>query len=140
MLLSEARHRPIVATSTADTVGRVDGYAIEAGPARIVAVRVGKADGEMLPWDDLTAFGGDAITVAAPEKVRASSGDDRGEDFDLLGKPALAETGAGLGTVTDAEFDPDSGIVTAVLTDTGRYDGSDLIGLGTYAAVFTAQR
>lgn len=140
MRLSEARHRAVVATTTADTLGRIEGFAIEPGPARITALRVGKAegDGTILPWGELIAFGADVVTIAEPGLIRRPTDDDRraDADFDLIGKPALAETGTGLGTVTDADFDPSTGTITAVITDAGEFAGADLIGVGTYAAVF----
>lgn len=143
MRISEARHRQVVATSTATGVGRVDGFVVTAGPGRIESLRLGKVDGagSLVTWSDLSAFGVDAVTVATPDVIRGprDEGEKRasGPDCDLIGKPAIAETGAGLGTVTDAEFDPETGAIRTIMTDRQEIPGDALIGLGAYAAVFS---
>lgn len=142
---SEARKRPVVATSTAGTVGRVERFVVLAEPARVGALGLAKVDGSgwLVPWSDLTAFGPDAVTVPAPEVIREPRDDAEArvadKDLDLVGKLALSESGAGLGTVKDADFDPQTGNLITVMTDNQEIAGDRLIGLGSYAAVFRRQ-
>ena len=142
MRISEARRRPVVATDNAETIGHVDGFLIEAEAARITGMRIdGDDSATVLPWDRMTAFGVDAITVASAEALRAPA--DAGEtrrcdpELDPIGKPAIEETGDTLGTVTDVEFDADTGAVRSVLTDVYDIPADKLLGLGAYAMVFS---
>ena len=141
MRIRESRRRPVVNTSTAETVGHVDGFLIEAEAARITGLRV-DIDGSMsiLPWDRLAAFGPDAVTVADAEVFRAPAdpSEQRRSDpaLDPIGKLAVEETGNGLGTVADVDFDPTSGALRAILTDIYELPADKLMGLGGYAMVF----
>ncbi|GAA0611078.1 hypothetical protein GCM10009547_11390 [Sporichthya brevicatena] len=141
MRITEARLRPVVATSTATTLGHVAGFLIEAEAARIVGVRL-ETDGDanVLPWDRLESFGPDAVTVADADVLRtpADSAEERRADPDLdpIGKPAIEETGNGLGVVDDVDFDPETGALRAVLTEVYELPADKLLGLGSYALVF----
>jgi uncharacterized protein YrrD len=140
----EALQRDVVSTSSADTIGGVDGFVIAAGPARIVTLRLNRTahdDANLLDWSELSAFGRDAITVGSPSVLRAAR--DQAEaiaaarSHDLLGKTTLTENGDGLGTVTDIDFDPASGVITAILTDRHEIPGPRLLALGSHAAIFS---
>jgi uncharacterized protein YrrD len=142
MRFTECLGHEVVSTSTADTVGRVEGFVVRPAPARIVALRLGKTPTKdtLLDWSRLSAFGPDAVTVAAAEDLRPTVSGIEHEladsSRDLLGKPALSEAGDGLGTVTDVEFDPGTGAVLLIMTDRQNMAGGRLVGLGEYAAVF----
>lgn len=146
MRFSEAHHKQVVATSTATKAGRVEGFVVTARPAWISALRLGKVDGDgsLLGWSDLKAFGHDAVTVERPDVIRRPVDADEeraaSKDLDLLGKPALDEYGDGLGLITDVDFDPATGEITAVHTDREEIRGAALIGLGGYAAIFAGDR
>ena len=146
MRFSEAHHKQVVATETAETSGRVDGFVVATRPGRVSALRLGKVDGpgSLLPWSDLEAFGHDAVTVRTPDVIRepVDAAEERSvhKDFDLVGKPALDEYGDGLGRVTDVDFDPATGQITAVHTDRVELPGASLVGLGTFAAIFAGSR
>lgn len=141
MLFSQARKRDVVSTATATKVARVDGFVVLPGPARVALLRLGKVSGAgtLLAWDDLQGFGPDAVTVATDAVIRpARDGlEQRAEDNDLeiLGKRVLTERGMQLGTVTDVDFDPETGAVTTLITKTDTIAGDRLIGLGGYAVV-----
>ncbi|MGQ0631909.1 MAG: PRC-barrel domain-containing protein [Sporichthyaceae bacterium] len=143
MRMTAARHHPVVDIATADTIGRVGalGVAPTPAPPRIAVLRLGKTpdDRALLGWADLVAFGADAVTVQSSAALRAEQSDDPTHDqFDLLGKRALTESGSGLGAVMDAEFDTETGQLLEVHTDAGHVlEGAALIGLGDFAAVFT---
>ncbi|MBA3744211.1 PRC-barrel domain-containing protein [Sporichthya sp.] len=145
MRITDARHRPVVATGSAETVGRVDGFLIEAEAARITGLRI-EVDGSstVLPWDKVGAFGPDAITVTDASVLRepADLAEQRRIDpeLDPIGKPAIEETGNNLGTVSDVDFDPATGALRAVITDVYELPADRLLGLGTYAMVFGDMR
>ena len=141
MRIAEARRRPVVDTSTAQTLGLVDGFLIETETARITGLRV-SADKStsILPWDQLAAFGPDAVTVADASALRAPA--DPAEQhrsdpaLDPIGKPAIEETGNGLGKIADVDFDATSGALRAIITDSYELPADKLLGLGAYAMVF----
>ncbi|HJT02014.1 MAG TPA: PRC-barrel domain-containing protein [Pseudonocardiaceae bacterium] len=141
MLFSQARKRAVVNTATATRVARVDGFVVLPGPARVALLRLGKVSGAgtLLSWGDVQGFGPDAVTVATDAVIRPArdSLEQRAEDNDLeiLGKRVLSEQGTELGTVTDVDFDPETGAVTSLITKTEIIAGQRLIGLGGYAAV-----
>lgn len=145
MRMSEARNRPVVDTSTAETVGLVDGFVIDAAGARITALRLRDTSGDatLVSWVDLTAFGTDAVTVTSAGVLRRPADEEERRradpDLDPIAKPALAETGTGLGVVTDAEFDAESGALRAIVTDAFELPADRLLGLGDYAAVFAGR-
>ncbi|HEY2830919.1 MAG TPA: hypothetical protein VGJ14_00730 [Sporichthyaceae bacterium] len=141
MRLRETRQREVVDTSNAAGVGRVDGAVLQLDPPRVHALRLSKTkDGALLSWSDLTAIGPDAVTVPnknvlreAVDSAEAAAAD---ADRDLLDKPALSEFGMDLGTVLDAEVDPDTGALLSIVTDRGELDPQRLLGVGGYAAIF----
>ncbi len=141
MLFSQARKRDVVNTATATRIARVDGFVVLPGPARVALLRLGKVSGAgtLLAWDDVQGFGPDAVTVATDAVIRPARDalEQRAEDNDLeiLGKRVLTERGMELGTVTDVDFDPDTGSITTLISKTETIAGDRLIGLGGYAAV-----
>lgn len=141
MRLRETRQREVVDTSNATGVGRVDGAVLQLDPPRVHALRLSRTrDGALLSWSDLTAVGPDAVTVPSATVLREAA--DPAEaaaaaaDRDLLDKPAVSEFGMDLGTVLDAELDPDTGALLSIVTDRGELDPKRLLGVGGYAAIF----
>jgi uncharacterized protein YrrD len=141
MLFSQARKHEVVSTATATRVARVDGFVVRPGPARVALLRLGKVSGPgtLLAWDDVQGFGPDAVTVADEAVIRpaADALEQRAEDkeLEILSKRVLSERGTDLGTVTDVDFDPETGAVTTLITTTGTIAGDRLVGLGGYAVV-----
>lgn len=144
MRFSDAKGREVVATTTAQTVGRVAGFVIDPVARRVLALDVKKsASGDTVLWSDIVAFGKDAVTVTAADAimdaddaVRALSRKDRA----VLGKRVLTTAGEELGKVRDVEFDPDSGSVTALVLESGDVAGVRLVGAGSYAVVVDSQQ
>lgn len=135
MRFSEARRREVVDTTSATTVGRVDGFVVDPRSQRVSGVRVGKGDGNYLAWSDLTSFGVDAVTVEGAGRVRTGDVDDGLDQPDLLGHRVLDEHGVDRGTITDVEFAPTTGEIRYLLTSTEEVDGSLVRGVGTWAVV-----
>ena len=143
MLFSQARKHDVVNTTTATRVARVDGFVVRPGPARVALLRLGKVSGAgtLLAWDDLQGFGPDAVTVTDEAALRPARDalEQRAEDkeLEILGKRVLTERGTDLGTVTDVDFDPETGTVTTLITTAEAIAGDRLIGLGGYAVVIS---
>ncbi len=141
MLFSKVRKRDVVNTATATRVARVDGLVVLPGPARVALLRLGKVSGAgtLVSWGDLQGFGPDAVTVATDAVIRPARDDverqAENNDLEILGKRVLTERGTELGTVTDVDFDPETGAVTSLITKTETIPGQRLIGLGNYAVV-----
>ncbi len=139
MRFSEAAGRKVVSTSTAGTVGQIDGFVVDPQTHSLVALTVKKSrHGDTLLWSSVTAFGVDAVTVQAADAitkcndaVAALSGKDRR----MIGKRVLNTGGEDLGAVTDADFDPATGRLTTLRLESGDIDGERLVAIGSYAAV-----
>lgn len=132
----EATGRQVVSTSTADTVGTVEGFIVDPASRRVVALRVKKAG--VLRWGDLTAFGADAVTVDSADRVGDAAEDVArltGKAHDPLGKRVLTATGDEQGKVVDVSFAPETGELLALETSQGSIPGRRLLGIGSYAVV-----
>lgn len=145
MRFSEAHRHKVVSTSSAVTIGRVDGFVVDPRTARVVALRLKKTpgDAELLRWSDLTAFGRDAVTVPGPEALVTADAELTtlaDKHHDVLGKRVLTDTGVSVGTVQDVEFDLTDGTVRTLLTDVDEIPGTAMTGLGTYALMVRAAR
>ncbi len=142
MRCSEALGRKVVSTSTADTVGVVQGFVVDPEAAAVLAVGLKKTEsGDTLYWSDITAFGSDAITVAGPEKITDADhhvASLKGKDHSVVGKPVLSTKGDELGEVSDVEFDVESGALAFLVLDDGGIAGDRLVGVGSYAVVVRA--
>ena len=138
MRFSEARKQKVVSTASATTVGRVDGFVVDAAVGRVVALLLKKTpgDADLLRWADLTAFGRDAVTVPGPEAFTTASGDLAvlaDKHHDVIGKGVLTDAGVAVGKVVDVDFDLTDGTVLTLITDRDEIPGTSLISLGTYA-------
>ncbi len=136
---SEADGRKVVSTSTAETVGKIHGYVVDVRGPYVVALQLKKTDsGDILGWNDITAFGADAVTVGDAGKI-VEAGPDLVPLLDkrnhVLKKRVLTTTGDELGTVQDVEFDPVTGAIIGVQVGDTTVPGKALVGIGHYAVV-----
>ncbi|MEO7555813.1 MAG: PRC-barrel domain-containing protein [Acidimicrobiales bacterium] len=142
MRFSDADGRKVVSTSSAETVGKVDGFVVDPQQRRIVAVEVKKtASGDTLMWSAVVGFGADAVTVADAHAITERSDDIAalaGKEHRLKGKRILSGAGDVLGHVDDVEFDPESGQIQALITGERDVAGERLMGIGSYAVVVRA--
>ncbi len=142
MRFSEATGRAVVSQSTAETVGHVADFVIDPQSHSIVAVTLKKTHrGHTVLWSALSAFGVDAVTVPDVEVIVDTSDAVAalgGKDHRLVGRRVLNTDGEDLGKVTDVEFDPATGRLTAVLLANDSVRGDRLIGIGSYAAIVHA--
>jgi sporulation protein YlmC with PRC-barrel domain len=137
---SDISGNPVMDTSTATTVGKVQAPIVDPVTQRVVAFRVkrSKGPGDVVLWDGLAGLGPDALTVDSAERLaeppaewksRASS------KLDLIGRVVLTEHGHDLGKVKDVEFDPANGRVTSLMLKDAYVEGERLLGIGSYAVV-----
>ena len=144
MMRSEARGRPVFSTQTSSTVGTVDDLVIDAAAGRVVALRlVGNVGaGDVLPWQNVKAFGPDAVIVDSADEVVEATGTAAlpHERTDVVGKRLLTDGGADLGEVTDVSFDPHDGHVQALVTGNGSVAAEEVIGCGDYAVLVQQKR
>ena len=147
MLFSQAKGKKVVSSSTAAMVGKVSGFVVDGSTRAVVALELKKADaGSVLRWEDLTAFGTDAVMV--PEaSVIGDGGPDvqalSGKAHKVVGKRVLTVGGDELGKVTDVDFDVEGGTVTSLVLARGAKGGdvagARLVGIGSYAIVVHEQ-
>ena len=140
MLVSETLGREVVTTDTAETIGQVADFVVDPRSRSIVAITVNKTkQGDTVLWGAISAFGADAVIVSgadalgeANDAVAALSA----KAHRLVGKRVLDASGVDRGSVTDVEFDAQTGkLVTLLLTEGAAIGGQLLIGIGSYAAV-----
>ncbi len=140
---SEALKRPVMTTSGARSVGTVSGLVVDPVSRRVLALRLAKTpgSGDTVLWDDLTAFGPDAVTLPTGARVSEAQGrvaELAGKDSELVGKRLLTDGGTELGKVDDVDFDPGTGSITYLISADDRIAGDRLIGCGGYAVVVRA--
>lgn len=140
MLFSEATNHPVMSIDRASTVATIGSFLVDPATATVVAMRVKRfaGRGDTLHWQDLTAFGLDAVTIPSAQVIgqaRDTAAELARAHPDLIGKRLLTDTGAELGVVTDVDFNPANGAVVELLTSGGPIQGDRLIGCGSYAVV-----
>ncbi len=139
MLLTNVTGRKVVSTASAETVGQVAGLVVDPRSHSVVAVTLKKTDrGDTVLWSDISAFGADAVTIADAEVVGEANDAVKelsGKDHRLLGKRVLNDLGEELGKLTDVEFDPETGALSALILPASLVAGPQLMGIGSYAVV-----
>ncbi len=139
MLFSEARHRKVVNTADATTVGQVKSFVIDPKSASVIALVLRKTNGgETLAWGDLTAFGSDAVTVDSADRLKDATeqiAQLSDKHHKINGKLVLTVEGDALGEVKDVEFDPETGALVSLKLDNGKSSTGTMVGLGSYAVV-----
>lgn len=141
MRFSEAQGHKVVSTTTAETLGQIDGFVVDPADRSVVALELrSRQDGDIVRWTAIRSFGADAVTVDSPDAL--TTADEpvaalRGKAHELLGKRVLTTEGDERGAVVDVDFDTDTGaVVRLLLGDQGAHvPGSRLIGVGSYAVV-----
>ncbi|MFD1661561.1 PRC-barrel domain-containing protein [Streptomyces caeni] len=142
MLFTQASGRSVVGLTTAEVLGSVTALSVSPSPARVTALKLkGHKHRDLLPWQEIEAFGPDAVTVRAGDSLQDSK-EPREEAFDSrhdpMGKPVVTEAGRWVGKVTDVEFDETTGRVRRLTTTDEELAGERLVGVGGYAVVVSA--
>lgn len=135
--------RKVVSRATAHELGSVAHLLVTPDCRQVTAVIIGKGKkAQLIDWPHLTGFGADAVMVGDESALR-SPGDDReraaaGGQLELLMKRTLTELGNELGSVSDVDFDPQSGSVEALLIGERAVPADAVLGSGSYAVVVAA--
>lgn len=138
---SNAEHTPVYARSSADEVGRVTRYVIDARTRRIVAVHVAgrRRKALLVDWANVVGFGPDAVVIDDGEHLRRPTTPYEEQvatgRLDLRGRRVLTDAGFDIGPLTDVEFDETSGAIERLETVRARVRGGGLLSIGPYAVV-----
>jgi sporulation protein YlmC with PRC-barrel domain len=142
--MSESFHygigRKVISRDSAEELGTVGNFLVDARRGQVTSIVVGHGrKARLVDWDQLAAFGPDAVMIRADDSLREPA-DDRERDgvdgkLDLIGKKALTESGCELGKVDDVNFDPETGALQTLRIGDREMPADALLGSGTYAAV-----
>jgi uncharacterized protein YrrD len=133
--------RGVVASDTAESIGSVKGFVLDARGRQIEAIHI---DGHgkkalILDWAAIKAFGADAVMATTGDDPSTIENEHQKAAVKgavaLLGARVLTVDGREIGPVTDVEFDTISGAVVGVVTAQGLIDPDRLRSLGSYALV-----
>lgn len=144
MRFSDCDGHPVMSTSSAEQVGRLDALLIDCRMARVVGLSLSRTpgDGDTVHWEDVVGFGPDAVTVASVDAVtepRGRAAELGDSTYAVLGKRILDDAGDEHGKVVDVEFDATSGEVLSLIGSDGALDGNRLRDCGSYAVIVRAQ-
>ncbi len=137
----EALGRKVVSRATAEALGELRHMVVDTSRRHVVAIVLnkGKKHAFLVDWEHISGFGPDAVMVESEDTLRPPADDQEQAAADgkleLVGKRALSETGNEQGPIADVEFDPDSGSIGSVLVGEEQIPATDLLGVGSYAAV-----
>lgn len=135
-----ATGRKVVSRASAQDVGTLGHFLVDATERRIAAVVVGRGKkAQLVDWEHVSGFGADAVMVSDEGALRSPS-DDReraGADgkLDLVGKRVLTDRGNELGTLDDVTFDPETGVLQTLRIGGREMPAPSLLGGGSYAVV-----
>lgn len=144
MRFSDAVGTTVLSRDDAEELGRVRHLLVDVGQRRVTALHI---DGRrkkalLVDWEELSGFGPDAVVVGPGSTLRGPA-DDRelamvSGDLDWRGRRVLTDHGDLAGAVTDVEFDPATGALTAVATDMADYAADRLLALGPFCVIVRA--
>lgn len=137
--------RKVIAANSADDVGKVKTFVVDQAGTSITQIQVTgrKRNAELVNWQDVEAFGPDALIIKDVVHLHEAP-DERTEEMvrgtvEYLDSLILSDDGEELGTVSDVHFDEKSGEIVGVLGETvGRVEGDKIASLGSYALVIRA--
>jgi len=131
----EAHGRPVMSRSSAEKIGEVGQFVVDASARRITAVVVGKGrKARVVDWDGIVGFGPDAVMVESDDRLREPN--DGETKTDWLGRRVMTDLGFELGPLEDVEFDAESGAVQSLAVKDGDAISADrVLGAGSFAIV-----
>lgn len=142
----DAHGRKVVSRTTAETLGELRHMVVDTSRRHVAAIVVnkGKRHAFLVDWEHVSGFGPDAVMVESEDTLRPPTDDQEQAAADgkleLVGKRALSEKGNEHGPIADVEFDPDSGNIGSVLVGEERIPATDLLAVGSYAAILAGSR
>ena len=127
MKWSEVRRRPVIGLDGARHLGQVDDLYIDAQRGQVIGLRARERG--IVPRHTavlltrIKAIGSDAVTVATAGDLNKQSSFAEFETAksatEIVGSKAVSEDGQEIGSVSDFEFDPDGGGITAYILGGG---------------------
>jgi uncharacterized protein YrrD len=136
--LRAAIGKPVILRETAEQVGDVHFFAVDAANRRVIALVAAKGRSSLVvDWAQIQSVGPDAVIVEATREPR--SDDDRAVSGALhpIEKRVLSDLGNERGNTTDVEID-DGGSIQNLHVADAVVEGKRLLGVGSYAVVITA--
>jgi len=143
--LSESAGEKVLSRGSAEQVGALRHVVVDPAAGRIVALHVDgrKKKAQLVDWDQVVGFGPDAIVVEGEDALRSPAGDHELEvasgKLDLVGRLVLDDAGDALGTLSDLEFDEETGALEALVVGEHRCDPGRLRAIGPYCVIVAAQ-
>jgi uncharacterized protein YrrD len=138
---SQAEDTPVYSRSSADRVGRVIRFVLDARAHRIAAVHVAGRRGraQLTDWANVVGFGPDAVVIDDGDRLRPPGNEyeervARGR-LDLRGRRVLTSAGFDIGPLTEVDFDEATGMIERLETGRARVRGIGLLAVGPYAVV-----
>jgi uncharacterized protein YrrD len=137
---SAVHGRKVVSRASAEELGTVNHLVVDTKARRVVSLVVGKRrNAKLVDWEALSGLGADAVMVTDEASLREprDDGDEaaaRGH-LELLGRRALSDQGNELGKIDDVSFDPENGVLEAIVVGDDEHPASSLLGAGSYAVI-----
>lgn len=139
--MTSLRHtvgKPAINRETAEQLGKVQHFVVDARARRVQALAVSVGRGtQLVDWTQVESIGPDAVIVNGSHEPNGD--DDRAVSGALhpLQKRVLSDQGNEIGTLDDVEID-DGGRVRTLIVGDEHVQGGRLEGVGSYAVVITA--
>ncbi len=119
MELRALRGRPVIAIDSGERIGDVVDAFIDPQHRRITGLRVRRTGKDLsdVAFEDVQSIGADAVMLPSREVLKVASERDGSALTieELVRLRVVTELGALRGTVDDAEFDPVTGLLTALI-------------------------
>jgi sporulation protein YlmC with PRC-barrel domain len=138
MRLSELTGHPVLSTADAQELGRVDTVVVDPRSRSVRAYRLGGGKW-CIPTESTKSVGADAVMVEGADAI-VEPRDDLEQraverNLQIIGSRALTDHGNEIGTVSDLDFDTETGRVESLSIGSNVIPADELIGLGSYAVV-----
>ncbi len=134
--------QPVIAVDTAEEVGKVKHFVVSRDVSHIERLHIDgrKKHAVFVEWESLESFGVDRVMITTASAPAESDVDRDIETargaIELLGARVLDTAGSEHGSVADATFDSDSGLVSSITTDEGiEIVATNIHSLGSYALI-----
>jgi len=131
---------PVVSRTTAEDLGALTSAVIDIDARQVVAWQVGRGRrSAVVDHAHLSGIGQAAAVLDDEASLREAGTPDEIDTVKgnriLIGARVLSDAGDVIGTVEDAEVDPDSGAISAIRTSGEDVAAARLRGFGSYALV-----
>lgn len=143
---SSATGTPVFSRASAEEVGRVQRYVLDASAQQIAAVHVAgrRSKALLASWAHVVGFGPDAVVIDDEDNLRPPDGEYESAvvagDLDLAGRRVLTDAGSEVGVLVDVEFEESSGRIGGIETNRATIGPEALVAVGPYAVIVRDDR